>query len=252
MTAVLSPTAARTRVLVPAGLVVLTALSWAYLVLLSVRMSDMQSPLAMPMTSAWTRTDVGLMWSMWAVMMAGMMLPSAAPMVVAYATTHSSGGTQVRGSTPLFITGYLAVWSVFAGVATMAQWLLHEQALVDAMGTSSSRWLGGFLLVSAGAYQFTWFKEACLSKCRTPLAFLLTNWRDGRRGALAMGVHHGSLCVGCCWTLMVLLFVLGVMNLWWIALVAAAVLLEKTVPFDAISRVIGAVLVVWGAGLIIG
>lgn len=252
MTAVLSPTAARKRVLVPGGLIVLTALSWAYLLLLSTRMGDMQSPLAMPMTSAWTRTDVGLMWSMWAVMMAGMMLPSAAPMVVAYATTRSSGRTQVRGSTPLFITGYLTAWSVFAAVATLAQWLLHEQALVDAMGTSSSRWLGGFLLVSAGVYQFTGLKEACLSKCRTPLAFLLTNWRDGRRGALAMGIHHGSLCIGCCWTLMALLFVLGVMNLWWIALVAAAVLLEKTVRVDAISRLLGAALMVWGAGLIIG
>ena len=251
MTAVLSPTATRTRVLVPVGLVVLTALSWAYLFLLSARMGDMHSPLAMPMTSAWTRADVLLMWTMWAVMMAGMMLPSAAPMVIAYATTHTSGHGRLRGSTPLFVAGYLAAWSAFAAAAALAQWVLHEQALVDAMGTSSSRWLGGLLLAGAGVYQFTGLKEACLSKCRTPLGFLLNSWRDGRRGALVMGAHHGSLCIGCCWTLMALLFVLGVMNLWWIALMAAVVLLEKTVPVRAISRLLGFALVVWGAGLII-
>jgi len=250
--AVLSPTTAKTRMLVPAGLAILTALSWAYLFLLSARMGDMKSPLAMPMTSAWTRADVVLMWTMWAVMMAGMMLPSAAPMVRAYATTLSSSSTRLSGSTSLFVAGYLAVWSAFAAAATLAQWALHDWALVDAMGTSSSRWLGGLLLFGAGAYQFTGLKDACLSKCRTPLGFLLTSWRTGRRGALAMGVHHGSLCVGCCWTLMALLFVLGVMNLWWIAFVAAVVLLEKTVPNDAFSRLLGAALLVWGAGLIVG
>ncbi len=250
MTAVLSPPSVRARVLAPAGLIVLTALSWAYLFLVSARMGDMNSPLAMPMTSAWTRSEALLMWTMWAVMMAGMMLPSAAPMVTAYATTVASG-RSLRGSTPLFVAGYLAAWSTFAAVATGAQWALHERALVDAMGSSSSRWLGGLLLVSAGAYQFTGLKEACLSKCRTPLAFLLTSWRDGARGALVMGIHHGSLCIGCCWTLMALLFVLGVMNLWWIALVAAVVLLEKTVPIGAISRLLGVALVVWGAALIL-
>jgi predicted metal-binding membrane protein len=120
------------------------------------------------------------------------------------------------------------------------------------MGVSTSRWLGGLLLLGAGAYQFSRFKNACLSKCRTPLGFLLTSWRSGRGGAVAMGIHHGSLCIGCCWALMTLLFVLGVMNLWWVALVAAVVLLEKLVPSDAVTRALGVGLLIWGAGLLVG
>lgn len=252
MTALLTRAPARTRLLVPVGLVVITALCWAYLFLLSVRMGNMKSPLAMPMSASWTRTDAVLMWTMWAVMMAGMMLPSAAPMISAYATTVRSERAQLHGSTPLFVVGYLAAWSGFAALATGAQWALHDAALVNAMGVSTSRWLGGLLLLGAGAYQFTGVKDACLSKCRTPLGFLLTSWRAGRGGAVVMGVHHGSLCIGCCWALMTLLFVLGVMNLWWIALVAAFVLLEKLVPNDGPTRALGVGLFAWGAGLLVG
>jgi predicted metal-binding membrane protein len=250
MTALLSRAPARARLVVPVGLIVITAFSWLYLFLLSARMGDMKSPLAMPMTSSWTGTDVLLMWTMWSVMMAGMMLPSAAPMISAYAATVRSERAQLHGSTPFFLAGYLVAWSGFAALATGAQWALHDAALVNAMGVSTSRWLGGLLLVGAGAYQFTGVKDACLSKCRTPLGFLLTSWRSGPGGALMMGVHHGTLCIGCCWALMTLLFVLGVMNLWWIALVAAVVLLEKLVPSDALTRVLGAALVVWGVGLL--
>jgi predicted metal-binding membrane protein len=252
MTALLTRSPARTRLLVPVGLVVITALCWAYLFVLSARMGNMKSPLAMPMSAAWTGTDALLMWTMWAVMMAGMMLPSAAPMISAYATTVRSERAQLHGSTPLFVMGYLTAWSGFAALATGAQWTLHDAALVNAMGVSTSRWLGGLLLVGAGAYQFSGVKDACLSKCRTPLGFLLTSWRAGRGGAVVMGVHHGSLCIGCCWALMTLLFVLGVMNLWWIALVAAVVLLEKLVPGDALTRALGVALFGWGAGLLVG
>ncbi len=251
MTALLSLPKARNSRLVPLGLVFLTALGWAYLFLLSARMGDMNSPFAMPMTSSWTGPDLVLMWTMWAVMMAAMMLPSAAPMISAYTRTIRSDRGQLDGSTPLFVLGYVAAWSGFAAFATGAQWILHDVALVDGMGTSTSRWLGGVLLVGAGTYQFTKFKDACLSKCRTPLGFLLASWRGGRRGAVVMGVHHGSLCIGCCWALMTLLFVLGVMNLWWIALVAAVVLLEKLVPSDVISRVLGVTLLIWGTGLLV-
>jgi predicted metal-binding membrane protein len=252
MTALLTRSPARARLIVPVGLVVITAICWAYLFLLSARMGAMKSPLAMPMSAAWTGTDVVLMWTMWAVMMAGMMLPSAAPMITAYAATVRSERAQLHGSTPLFVVGYLAAWSGFAALAAGTQWVLHDAALVDAMGVSTSRWLGGFLLLGAGAYQFTGVKDACLSKCRTPLGFLLTSWRAGRGGAVVMGVHHGSLCIGCCWALMTLLFVLGVMNLWWIAVVAAVVLLEKLVPSDALTRALGVGLVAWGAGLVVG
>ncbi len=240
-----------------AALVVITVLSWAYLAFLSVRMRDMGSPFAMPMTAAWTGQQILLMWTMWAVMMAGMMLPSAAPMIRAYSSTIRSGtirsGTpSLHGSTALFIVGYLATWSGFAVLATGAQWALHDAALVSPMGVSTSRWLGGALLLVAGVYQFTAAKDVCLRQCRTPLGFLLNQWRGGGRGALVMGLRHGAVCVGCCWALMAVLFVLGVMNLWWIALVAAVVLVEKLVPSQAITRILGGSLVLWGAALITG
>jgi predicted metal-binding membrane protein len=237
---------------VAVGLVVITALSWSYLVFLGARMGDMGSPFAMPMTSAWTGQQVALMFTMWAVMMAGMMLPSASPMISAYATTVRSDTPGLRGSTGLFVVGYLAAWSGFAALATGAQWVLHDAALVSPMGVSTSTGLGGVLLLAAGAYQFTGVKDACLRQCRTPLGFLLNEWRPGRGGAIVMGARHGAFCVGCCWALMALLFVLGVMNLWWIALVAAVVLLEKIVPSQALTRALGASLMVWGAALVMG
>ncbi len=252
MSGLLAPPGVQTRRAVTAALVLLTAVAWAYLVFLSLRMSEMGSPFAMPMTAAWTPQDAVLMWSMWSVMMAGMMLPSAAPMISAYARTIRAGAPGPHGSTPLFVAGYLAVWSGFAAVATGAEWALHDAALVDAMGVSTSAWLGGLLLLAAGAYQFTGAKDACLRQCRSPLGFLLNNWRNGGRGALALGVRHGALCVGCCWALMAMLFVLGVMNLWWIALLAAVVLVEKFVPSQAITRSLGVGFVVWGAALLIG
>lgn len=252
MTVLLSSAPARSTRLVPIGLVGITGLFWAYLFLLSARMGDTQSPLAMPMTSAWTRADFLLMWTMWAMMMAAMMLPSAAPMINAYATTTNAPRAGLVGSTPIFVVGYLAAWSGWAALAAGSQWVLHDVALVDSMGSSTSRGLGGVLLVGAGAYQFTGLKNACLNKCRTPLGFLLGNWRDGRVGALVMGTHHGSICIGCCWALMALLFVLGVMNLWWIALVSAVVLVEKLIPSDALTRMLGAALLVWGAAVLVG
>jgi predicted metal-binding membrane protein len=242
---------------VTAALVVITGLSWAYLVFLSVQMGEMGSSFAMPMAAAWTGQQILLMWTMWAVMMAGMMLPSAAPMISAYSTTIRSGpiraGTpSLHGSTAMFIVSYLATWSGFAVLATGAQWALHDATLVSPMGVSTSRWLGGALLLVAGVYQFTGAKNACLRQCRTPLSFLLNHWQSGGRGALVMGLRHGAVCVGCCWALMAVLFVLGVMNLWWIALVAAVVLVEKLVPSQAITRILGGSLVLWGAALLAG
>ncbi len=252
MTALSTPTRTRGSLTVPVALIGTTALCWAYLVLLSVRMGDMGSPLAMPMTSAWTRADVLLMWTMWSVMMAGMMIPSATPMIQSYATTIKSDRTPHRGSTPFFVAGYLVAWAGFAAAATAAQWLLHDLALVNAMGTSTSQSLGGVLLFGAGAYQFTGVKDRCLSRCRSPLGFLLSSWRDGSAGAFVLGTHHGSLCIGCCWALMALLFVLGVMNLWWIALVAAVVLVEKVTASRAPSQLLGVGLIGWGAAVIVG
>jgi predicted metal-binding membrane protein len=256
---------------VAAVLLAVTAACWAYLVLLRSEMGTMgemramgemtdmgtsRSVLAMPMTSAWSVSDAMLMWTMWAVMMAAMMIPSATPMIQAYDRTIASkpqGPSQaLSGSTSLFVTGYLVAWSGFAAAATGAQWLLHDASLVNAMGTSTSRWVAGPVLVLAGTYQFSSLKNACLGKCRTPLGFLLSEWRSGRRGALVMGAHHGSLCIGCCWALMALLFVLGVMNLWWIALVATVVLVEKVTRNGRLPRILGVLLIAWGAVVLTG
>src|SRR2546421_6679774 len=130
-----------------------------------------------------------------------------------------------------FLSGYLFVWAAFSLVATVAQWWLHEAAVVTDLMTSASTTLDAALLLGAGLYQFAPMKEFCLSMCRTPLGFLLSEWRDGTRGALTMGLRHGAFCVGCCWGLMALLFVGGIMNILWIAVLAAAVFIEKLLPF---------------------
>ncbi len=249
----LTAAAQRTRTAaVGACLLGVTAACWAYLVLVHGAMDSMGSALAMPMTAAWTAGDAVLMWVMWSVMMAAMMLPSATPMVAAYARTTRSPRSGVHGSTVLFVGGYVAVWSGVSVLATGTQWLLHQAALVDAMGASTTRWLAAPVLVAAGAYQFTDLKRVMLSRCRSPLGFLLHEWRDGRVGALAMGAHHGVLCLGCCWALMALLFVLGVMNLWWIALLATTVLVEKVTHGDLIPRLLGGVLILGGLWVAVG
>lgn len=237
-----------------------TAACWAYLFLLRAEtgaMGSSRSVFAMPMTSAWTTGQMILMWTMWAVMMAAMMIPSAMPMILAYNATVKPASTdpttsRSSGSTGMFVTGYLLAWSGFAALATTLQWLLHDAALVDAMGVSTSRWVAGPVLFTAGVYQFSPVKDACLGKCRTPLGFLLSEWRSGRMGGLVMGLHHGSICIGCCWALMALLFVLGVMNLWWIVLVATVVLVEKLARSTIMPKALGVVMVLWGLFVLIG
>ena len=261
-------TDSRGRAPVAGILLATTAACWGYLFFLAAQMDDMgdmagmggmsdgmadaRSTFAMPMTSAWTLQETVVMLTMWAVMMAAMMIPSATPMIRAYDNTIRSPRVSRAGSTPLFCAGYLAAWSGFAVFATAAQWVLHEVALVDMMGVSTSRWLAAPVLIAAGAYQFTALKSSCLAKCRTPLGFLLNHWRDGSAGAFVMGLQHGALCIGCCWALMALLFVLGVMNLWWIALVATAVLVEKVTRSAALPQILGAALFLWGMALIVG
>jgi predicted metal-binding membrane protein len=252
VTAIFGAPSRRDRLVVVSGLTVVTASCWAFLFLLAARMGSMGSPLSMPMTSEWSVSDVGLMWTMWAVMMAGMMLPSAVPMITAYARTVGSGRSQLRGSTPMFGAGYVVAWSSFAALGTAAQWWLHDAALVDALGVSQSNVLGGAILVGAGLYQFSGLKNACLAQCRSPLGFLLNEWRDGAGGAAVMGLRHGMVCIGCCWALMAMLFVLGVMNLWWIAVVAALVSVEKLAPSRLLTPAVGGVLLLWGVALISG
>jgi predicted metal-binding membrane protein len=227
--------------------------SWLYLIYMAWGMENMDLPAAqllMPAMVHWGLADLALVFLMWAVMMAAMMLPSAAPMVRMFArsaeaqTDHSTGLL-----TSSFVGGYLAVWTAFSASVTLAQWGLLELRLVTPMMESASKWLSGSLLLVAGAFQFTDLKNSCLRKCRTPLGFLMAEWRTGVRGAFVMGLRHGVYCTGCCAALMLLLFVLGVMNLVWILALTLIVLVEKLIPAETVwpSRALGAVLIVWGA-----
>jgi len=190
----------------------------------------------MPM-GRWGAIELALCFAMWFVMMVAMMVPSAAPMLFAFHSLSRSrlGRERTGRRFAAFLLGYFFVWSAFSLLATGAQWGLHEAAIVTDLMTSASSTLDAVLLLGAGLYQFAPMKHVCLSRCRTPLGFLLTEWRDGTRGALVMGLRHGAFCVGCCWALMALLFVGGVMNLLWIAALGAAVLVEKVLPFGVMS-----------------
>jgi predicted metal-binding membrane protein len=205
----------------------------------------------MAMAPEWTLAYGFVVFLMWAVMMVAMMLPSAAPvtlLVAAIARKGREAGGAPGISTAPFVIGYLGVWLGFAATATVLQWRLDAAGLLSETMALASTVVAGGVLVLAGIYQWTPLKQACLRHCRSPLAFLMQHWRDGALGALASGARHGVFCFGCCWMLMVLLFVGGIMNLAWIAGIALLVLVEKTLPWGGrMGRATGAVLVVWGA-----
>jgi predicted metal-binding membrane protein len=198
----------------------------------------------------WAPTEFGLRLAMWAVMMVAMMVPTAAPMTLMYAAVARKAAAQHNPVAPtfVFVAGYIAMWTVFSLLATIAQHALDQAALLSPMMVSRSSLFGAALLIAAGVYQFTPLKNACLRNCRAPAHFLSRYWRTGTLGALRMGLRLGAYCVGCCWILMGLLFVGGVMNLLWIAAIAIFVLREKTIPFgDASGRVAGGAMILVGA-----
>lgn len=235
----------RDRVVVLSSLAAVTMLSWAYL------WDIAHDPIAMCMVNMrpWTVGDLSALFGMWAIMMIAMMIPAASPMILAFAGVNRARREQSLScvSTSAFVLGYVGSWTIFSLAATLAQEALHSAALLSSMGTSTSNTVGGALLAGTGVFQFTPLKSTCLRHCRSPLGFILTEWRDGPLGALQMGLRHGLYCVGCCWLLMGLLFVAGVMNLWWVAAIAGFVLLEKVASAGLrIERITGLLLVVWG------
>jgi predicted metal-binding membrane protein len=236
-------------------------ISWAYTIYLAQQMVGMSAmghgsmEMTMPMVKPWSAIDYWLMFIMWIVMQIAMMTPSAAPMVLMYTSFSRQNQADVQPvwGTIQFYLGYLLIWTLFSLVFTLLQGGLHAATLLSPMMETTSPILGGVILIAAGVYQFTSLKNACLTHCRTPLSYFMTEWRDGAWGALLMGVRHGAFCVGCCWLLMALLFVTGVMNLVWIALLTAYVLAEKVVPGDhRLGRGIGVLLIGWGAWMIAG
>lgn len=250
------------RALPLGGVLALCLLAWAYLLFEAAGMADMSDRGTMAamtgtatVATPWTGTELGYLGLMWSVMMVAMMLPSAAPTILLVARlgrerrarAEATGGAGTWDAmTPTFVAGYMLAWVVYSLVAATVQWTLHGTLLVSDTMVSASPWLSGGLLLVAGLFQFTPLKERCVSHCRSPLAFVTRHWHEGAGGALRMGLHHGTYCVGCCWALMALLFVLGVMNLMWVTALAVLVLLEKTLPAGRwVTRVGGAALVVW-------
>lgn len=243
------------RVIVITSLVVLAAAAWAYTGYLAWEMEgmDMGPEMVMPQMQTWTLIDLLLLFVMWTVMMVAMMVPSAAPMVLMFANVQRQRQKQQRPfvSTGVFLLGYLIIWTAFSLITTLAQWGLHSTALLSPMMISTSSLFGGVLLMAAGIFQWTPLKHTCLKHCRSPLGFITTDWRDGTWGALIMGLRHGSYCTGCCWALMALLFVVGVMNLFWVAMIAVFVLIEKIVPNGHwVSKASGLMLIGWGIWMI--
>lgn len=218
----------------------ITTLAWLYLAWMPMSASDFggQAARLLGVVSPGTAGAV-LMFMMWAVMMVAMMVPSAAPMIETYARIVRGRGPHSGYRVGLFAIGYLTIWTGFSAGATAAQAALQRAGMVSGALTATP-YLSAALLIAAGLYQVTPLKNVCLSKCRSPLGYLLTTWREGARGALFMGMHHGATCVGCCWMVMLLLFVFGVMNLIWVAALSIFVVLEKSLPAGRlIARISG-------------
>jgi len=276
----------RDRAVVTASLVVIAVLAWAYVLWFAhgMAMPDAAAPGTGDMTGmdmsgkgmsgsdmggmemgaavapairAWAPADFAVIFAMWAVMMVGMMTPAVAPMLLLYAGVGRKAQADGRpiASTAWFFTGYLLVWLAFSAVATGAQWLLARLALLSPMMATDSAILGGLILISVGLYQWTPMKGVCLSQCQAPIAFLTSHggFRTAPLGALRLGIQHGAYCLGCCWALMALLFVGGVMNVLWIAGIAILVLLEKIVPAgQLIPRISGVLIAAVGFWLLAG
>jgi predicted metal-binding membrane protein len=262
----------RDRLIVASAIVVIAALAWAYVIWLAADMDmdgmnmsgfrmvpaglGMMAPAAAP----WSIVEFAFVFVMWAVMMVAMMAPSAAPMLLMYARA----GRQARveqgriagkplAATGWFAAGYFLAWTGFSLAATLVQWVLERQALLDARMASANILIGAVVLIAAGLYQWTPIKNACLAQCQTPFRFLMSHggFRSNAVGCLHLGFLHGIYCVACCWVLMALLFVVGVMNVLWIALLALLVLLEKLTPWGRwVARIAGAVCIAAGVWMV--
>lgn len=250
----------RDRWVIIAGLVGIGVVSWGYLAYEAHRMyatgicSCAGMKMGGPDTAAWSPGTILPLFLMWAEMMVAMMVPTVAPTVLLFAQLNRKRLAQERPYVPaaVFLGGYLTTWTFFSVAMAVAQWALHGAALLSPMMKDRSGWLGGGLLLAAGLFQFTPWKHACLRHCRSPLDALMTGWREGSWGAFTMGWRNGAYCTGCCWVLMALLFVLGVMNVLWVGAITALVLAEKAWARGAlIGRVAGVAMLGWGAWVVL-
>ena len=241
------------RATVSGALAGVIAASWAYLLrgaAIRMEMMDIGGGQVMAMQFEWSAQNAALMFVMWAVMMAAMMLPSAAPTVL-LVTTLASDRTVDSKPLPitamLFASGYLLVWCGFSVATTLLQWGLDETGLLSETMAFDNGTAAGAVLIAVGIYEWTPLKDACLRHCRSPTEFLVRHWRQDALGAVLTGMRHGIFCLGCCWLLMALLFVGGLMDLAWVAAIAILVLLEKTIPWGGqLSLLTGALSIEWG------
>ncbi len=224
----------RDRIAILSALIGVIVLAWAYVIYLRVQMPAMGVADSGRMHQ-WTSVDFAFMFAMWAIMMVGMMLPSVIPMTLLYAGMARKAERQGTPMAPIsaFVSGYIAMWCLFSVGATVVQWGLREASMLSPMMVAKSHVLGGTLLIVAGGYQLTPWKTVCLEHCRSPARFIAEHWRAGVSGAFRLGLYHGAFCLGCCWALMGLLFVGGVMNLLWIAGITIFVFLEKVLPVSS-------------------
>jgi predicted metal-binding membrane protein len=241
-------------VLLVGGLIAVTAVSWIYLFRMA-RDMDAMCQCATMMMPGGEGMSIGWILSMWVVMMVAMMVPTAAPMTLFYARFRrgrSPAGPIVLPASA-FLLGYVVAWTVFSIAATALQVTLERTAVMSPMAMKlDSRAFGGVILIVAGVFQWTPWKNACLGRCRSPIGFFMTGWREGTGGGFLMGVRHGLSCLGCCWALMLLLFVVGTMNMLWIAALTALVLIEKVAPRgELIARIAGVAMIVGGGSTIV-
>ncbi len=239
------------RHILTVGLGASIAIAWGYQVYMDWGMRHGSAVIAalMPIVQGWTVEDLLLLFLMWVLMMLAMMLPSVAPTILAFAAIQRRRREEQHPyvTTGVFVSGYLAVWIAFSAVATAAQLGLHATALLSPAMVARAPAFVGALLIATGIFQWTPVKEVCLSRCRSPLGFLLAHWREGTAGAFRLGLRHGGDCVGCCALLMALMFVNGVMNVGWMALITAFILAEKLFPAHRwTARIAGTVLCGWG------
>ena len=246
------------RAVVLGVLAMFTAAAWAYLLSgagIEMEATNMGGGQMMAMLPTWSAGYAALISVMWWAMMVAMMLPTAAPtvlLVTSLAWDRLANYNLVPATALLFASGYLLVWCGFSLAATLLQWGLDNAGLLSERMAFGDAILASSVLIAAGVYQWTPLKDACLRHCRSPTEFLVRHWQPGSLGAVVTGIRHGLFCLGCCWMLMALLFVGGLMSLAWVGAIALFVLLEKTMPWgDWMGRLTGLLLVLWGATILV-
>ncbi|MBS0393279.1 MAG: DUF2182 domain-containing protein [Proteobacteria bacterium] len=236
---------ARPALVVGTSLVALAALAWWQLLTGGGSAGLHHALHAAP--RAWGTDEALVALAMWHLMAVAMMLPTAAPAILAFADISRHGGGSAAARLAAFVLGYLAAWSLFSVGATIAQWALTSATVRMPALQAHAGLAAGALLLLAGGYQFSALKDRCLSECRSPLAFFLAHWRDGTMAAGRLGLRHGLHCVGCCWALMALMLAAGAMNLAWTAALTVLMLAEKTLPAGRlVARAAGVALICGG------